>query len=567
MVEKNAEPKTQKERQSYLLKRLILDDEGLELYDLEDALFLNSTSLRQEFTRMKKLLESYHLKLTSSNHTYRVEGSEKQKRRAMSALMMEEASKGMLLSHALWEDFSEEEEKKIRGILKKDLEESRLYVNDFAFLNLCVHLLIMIERNRSGKLLQMSQIPDREASERIKAFVRALFQDLEEEFGQSFQYWEKQDFMFLVESQTQPLEQEGRMDEIWRLLDEQGCALLEDILERVRREYYIDLKDNPFLARFALHLKNLLMRIERGSACHNPYAEYIKLSCPMFYEVSVCIADSIFEYSGCYINDDEIAFLALHLGTMFDLKRQAEKLRVVLVCPGYHDLADRMKRQIEERFGGELYLLRPVGNEEQLNEIDRECDLILSTISFHGHYEQEVVYVTPLLTEADIRHIQVAVRNFQIKRERESAGELFHSTFNEALFCFWEEEASQEQILRQMCARMEEQGYVDASYYERVKSREQLSPTVYGRVAIPHSLKACAFQSGICVFICDKPVVWSGRQVSIVLMLAIHPEEQRRFNEMWDRITKIFSNDDAIARMMRCRTYREFMEVLAAGVD
>ncbi len=356
------EPETRKERRDYLIKRLILDDEGLDLYDLEEELFLNFTTLRQEILETKKFLEDYQLKLTASNHIYRVEGSEKQKRRAMSVLMMQEAGKGMLLNHALSELFSEKEEKEIRAVLKRNLEGGNLYVNDFAFLNLEIHLLIMIERNRSGKLLQAPQAYDRKTPEAVEKFVQAVFDSLEQNYRLEFQPWDRRDFMLLVESQTQIQGQGEQMDVVRSLLDGRIYGLFEQIVERVRKEYYLDLNNSPFLVRFALHLKNLLLRMELESTCHNPYTEYIKLSCPMIYEVCVCIADIIFEYSGCYINEDEIAFLALHLGTMFDSEQeQVQKIRGALVCPQYHDLAEWMKQQVERQLGDDLSLTRIVG--------------------------------------------------------------------------------------------------------------------------------------------------------------------------------------------------------------
>ena len=77
------------------------------------------------------------------------------------------------------------------------------------------------------------------------------------------------------------------------------------------------MSENAFLVKFALHIKNLLLRIRLDRFSTNPYVEYIKSACPLIYEVSVFIADIIYMRTKNRINDNEIAFLALHLSCIF----------------------------------------------------------------------------------------------------------------------------------------------------------------------------------------------------------------------------------------------------------
>ncbi len=557
---------TPKERENKLLRKLIQEDEGIELYELSDAIYINPTTLRQEILHTKKFLEKYHLELKTERNRYFVQGTEKQKRKAMSALLMREASKGMILRYALQEMFSETEEEKVRVIMRRNLEKTGLYINDFAFLNLQIHLLVMMVRNRSGKELMPTAQAKWEVSQKVQAYTEAVFRELDTECGFSAQQWEQQDFALLVESQTQSFENEEEQEAVYSLVGPQIYELLQKIKSRIRAEYYIDLGESPFLTRFALHLKNLILRVETEGSCYNPYTEYMKLSCPLIYEVCVCIADCIYDYTGKHINDNEIAFLALHLGTMFENQDDRNgTVSAVLFCPEYHELTEWMATQLESKTQDKLSVRRIVHSEEELEPVAEE--LIFSTIALKEHYRQNVIYITPLLGSADIRNVQNALACCKRQREQEKARALFDSLFTESMFHSITGEMGQQELLTQMCREMETEGYVDGGYYEKVMKREQLSPTVYGKIAIPHSLKACALRSGIGVCLCEKPVSWDGRSVSVVMLIAIHPAEQLAFNELWDKITQILSNDEIIGKIMKCRTYPEFIDCLVAGIE
>ena len=127
------------------------------------------------------------------------------------------------------------------------------------------------------------------------------------------------DFSLLLESQSTGIEHE-RIDEydLKKTLGNNVYTLVEEIVRKVNEVYYLDLSENAFLVKFALHIKNLLLRIRLDRFSTNPYVEYIKSACPLIYEVSVFIADIIYMRTKNMINDNVIAFLALHLICIFD---------------------------------------------------------------------------------------------------------------------------------------------------------------------------------------------------------------------------------------------------------
>ena len=59
----------------------------------------------------------------------------------------------------------------------------------------------------------------------------------------------------------------------------------------------------------------------------------------LIYDISVSLAATIKEKTGISINDDEIAYIAFHLGSALEAQKSlTEKITVALYCPSYYDM-------------------------------------------------------------------------------------------------------------------------------------------------------------------------------------------------------------------------------------
>lgn len=553
-----------KSRRQYLLKQLTLNEKGCNLFDISDELFFNPTSLRQEILSLKPLIERYHLSLTVKHNVYSIQGSEKNKRKVISMLLADEAKKGFVLENVMHEMFTEKEICDAKEILRKHLKQYAYSYNEYAFMNLLIHLLIVIDRNRNGFNLKHIPLQETPISYHCEVIAKDIFHNVQAYFGVGFSNQEIQDFSMLIESQTQKLQNvKIKEKDLQTILGDEVYSLVQEIIKKVNEVYYLDLSEDTFLIKFALHIKNLLLRIQLDRSSNNPYVEYIKSACPFIYEVSVYIANLIYEYCGYLINDNEIAFLALHVSCIFDKNlTRGNMIKAVLVCPSYHDVEKSIVNRLKTSCANQLEFHEIVNNEIELKEHIDECELILSTISLASHYRQEVVFFSPLLNVKEIQNVKYAVQRLLHEREIEKMKTTFLSLFSSSLFFNHHKMAKRDDVIAQMCQILVSEGYVDSSYVDKVKQREHMSPTIYGKVAVPHALKPCAMKSAICVAINDKGIQWEDKVINVILLIAIHPQEQLLFNEAFHKITEILCDDENISRIMHCRTFDEFMNAL-----
>ena len=89
---------------------------------------------------------------------------------------------------------------------------------------------------------------------------------------------------------------------------------MRGIVSRASAEYLVDLRDENFIVRLTLHVQNLVARAHEKTYSRNPLTRSIKSSYPMIYELAVYIASRLQSAEGIEVNDDEIAYIAMHVG-------------------------------------------------------------------------------------------------------------------------------------------------------------------------------------------------------------------------------------------------------------
>ena len=80
------------------------------------------------------------------------------------------------------------------------------------------------------------------------------------------------------------------------------------------------------------------MRVQNRSFCKNPLVSEIRQSCPLIYDVSVQLSGIIREKTGITLDEDEIAYITLHLGGALETQKElANRVPAVLYCPSYYN--------------------------------------------------------------------------------------------------------------------------------------------------------------------------------------------------------------------------------------
>ncbi len=165
-------------------------------------------------------------------------------------------------------------------------------------------------------------------------------------------------------------------------------------------------------------MQNLLARSREQAWSRNPLTRSLKSTYPMIFEVAVYIAKGLQDGLGIPILDDEIAYIAMHVGGRLERSRRADQLlTATIVCPGYYELHELLRSSVDRSLGQAIEV---VGVETRIDPAwdAIDSDLVLTTID-PPRPGDRFVRIQPFLTDADVERVQAAAG--RIRRGRRLA--------------------------------------------------------------------------------------------------------------------------------------------------
>src|SRR4029453_4742479 len=136
--------------------------------------------------------------------------------------------------------------------------------------------------------------------------------------------------------------------------------LVRRIVGSASSAYLIDLDDEEFIDRLSLHVDNLVARASESGLSRNPLTASIKAAYPLIYELAVYIASALARTEGIAVDDDEIAYIAMHVGAYLDQRRsRGETVRVAVSAPAYHDVHTALAARIRGAVDDDVEVLAP----------------------------------------------------------------------------------------------------------------------------------------------------------------------------------------------------------------
>jgi lichenan operon transcriptional antiterminator len=340
------------------------------------------------------------------------------------------------------------------------------------------------------------------------------------------------------------------------------------VVAQVGEEYLLDLDDEAFMVRFALHVGNLIARAQDNSYSRNPLVRSIKTSYPMIYDVAVFMASQIQREKSITINDDEISYIAMHIGSHLERQsRSEERLTVAIVSPGYYDMHDILRQHIERALGDEVSI-EVVVTRTDVNWSEFVTDLVLTTIAVKGAADN-VVVIQPFLTEGDVENIRRAISKLRRHRRRIRIKDDLLLYFDEALFLRNEQADSEAAMIRKLGDLMLERGVIDESYITGAIEREALSSTAFTEsIAVPHAMAMSATRTSIAIAVNETAMPWGENRVNVIALIAFSSSGRASFQNVFDQFVEVFADRaDVLEQIRRSTGFTEFIEELVRVID
>jgi lichenan operon transcriptional antiterminator len=526
-------------RRARLIRDLADASDGLDVHEAAAAAHVSESTIEADLGRVRARLQGTGLALERDGSTVRLIGPETAMRRLVGSLVREEGRRGIRDLSSLREGFAPMDG--FRRALLVGLDDAGYSPNEYALDDVLLHVAIALDRVARDRTLAATSDPGAaEPDDELAGLVDELVRG---EFGVRLPPAEIRHLSRLIGTRAAT-----------RRSGATRAGVLREIVERISRDWLVELGDDDFIERLALHVDNLAARAAEHSYSRNPLTASIKAAYPLIYDLAVYLASELARLEGITVNDDEIAYLAMHLGAQLERTRaRGEVVRVAVVAPEYHDARARLVERLRERLGDEVEVA--VGDPAELDADAAgsavDADLVVAVLPPRAPLPH-VVIVSPLPTEADLERVRAEVARLRRGRRRARLASTLSRTIGPDLFVRGVGGREREDVIRLLGDRLIDAGVIDLDYVRGALERERMSSTAFtDLLAVPHAMTMSASRSAIAIAIDERPIEWGGASVHVVALIAFAEDGRAEFQAVFDQFVEAFSDPENVRRLVR----------------
>lgn len=555
-------------RQNYLIQKLFAANRGYSVFDLADELFVSPPTIESDLATIRKKLEDYQLILKRNKDFVFIEGEEIAKRTLMRNLILPDHYDQFILKdeiqllasrYCFWDL-----RKNVRGILTL---EKGVFVNDYTLNDIVLHLIVMIDRIRNGGTLKPGDLnanPFEQTAQYAAAVRLAAY--ISETYAVPLNDTETYFLMFILYNNTTVVDFNSiDLENIKHYIRQKDIDFTKNVLGKVERIYYLDPFDNTFITRFIIHINNMFVRINEGYRVRNPLKSKIKAAFPLIYDIAVFIAQEFKSEYAIHLTEDEITFIALHIGGYFENNlNQKNKVTCIFIYTDYYDTYKGIIEKISRLFADKL-TIQHVVSVEQYKTMTLEADIIISAVDMD--FSDRNIIIHPFLKETDMENIRNAIHHIMQKNRFNALKTYLLNFVDSGLFYKNPAFSDKTDAITTMTKNAIRFGYANDSLTESVLQREALSDTAFGDVAVPHSLRDDVTKSFISFAISDRSIHWGNQQVNVIVLIGVNKDSRKIFTEIFDLLIDVLSESKNVKELASATDFKDFYQKLIAQIE
>lgn len=312
-------------------------------------------------------------------------------------------------------------------------------------------------------------------------------------------------------------------------------------------------KSPSFLEALSIHINILLHRSDYGTETINPMLQEIKQKYLIEMNDAILLAQMIEEKYKIKVSEDEIGYLAVHLGITH--QKDNRKLRVVILCNYGLGTSQIIREKIQQDFQDlDVIAIYPL---QYLDlALAQQSDLIISSVEIPDYHEDTpLIVIDNLLTDTLEQEIHQKIQTQEQKTHQSL------SLMKESLFLHIRKKTKYD-VLETMFSQIKKNLNIDSRVLEEVMRRETISSTDIGNlVAIPHTISKGHFESCIAIGILDEPIQWGKERVQLVMMIIFNQDDVESV-DMFRSLYQYFNSVKKVNHLIESHSFSDFIEIL-----
>ncbi|MEY8459185.1 BglG family transcription antiterminator [Lactococcus ileimucosae] len=531
-------------RRFAILQLLLKNDEaGVSLFDLSEKLWVSDATIRQDIGVLQKMISDEGLLISQHDFYYYLKGNHNKKRHLIMRLIRQQGDSIHSLEEEMQRFLGEISLSEMTEVCRTIFKRHSFHVNNYFFQNFILHLIIAIHQQKlTGQ--QSFSSPSLKMIEEISQW---LLENYDIVIGKK----DKLELALLCDG-----EKGYHHEQVDTYVAKEVSDSLHRALKEISDVFLIDFTDEKFLMRLLLHTQNLYNRVKDKKVKRNLSVIEIKVRYPILFDIAVYLSSLIALDLDIEIEEDEIAFLALHLGSFLDDQKQnASKIRTQLKISGYLNRENRVLELLEKRFGDELLFVT-----NSLKTVE-DVDLVLSSGKRLKEHQYEHVQIHEFLTEKDFMRIREAIDRINHKQYRNFLSTFLPQLVQENAFLKLKGAPKKSEIFEKIGEWFFKNGFSEKEFVEKLFERESLSPTTFSSgIAIPHSIKYEGKKTGMLILKPEEPLYWDNQVIHLIISFTINPEDSKNFNQLFPALIEILTEKYHVDYLKRSRSREEILE-------
>jgi mannitol operon transcriptional antiterminator len=415
---------TSEERQASLLRTLLASDQPIKLRALASRLEVSVGTVSRDLDEVEDWLADFRLSLLR-RRGYGVEvlGKEGDRRRAMSRVILQNLDEAAFLSFPqesgesagrdadhiadrLLSLIDEDRLREVEDLTRAVVERLPYAIADNAFVRLCVHFALMVERLLQGEEIEMGEdILQRLRKTDEYGHAQSLAQAIKENFH--IDVPEGEVVYMTMHLRGTKLRQDDTLEHYFESSDLEVASRVKALIRYVEEQTGMALAgDSSLYTGLLAHIERAIHRLRENMDIYNPLLSEIKQDYPALFDLVDQGMNKVFVDEK--IPEEEVGFVAMHFGAALDRRQANFPQHVLIICPSGIGSSKMLVSKLETAFP-QIQQIRHASFFE-LERLDTdEFDLIVSTVSL-SMPEETYVQVQPFLSEDEVEKIRDHLR-------------------------------------------------------------------------------------------------------------------------------------------------------------
>lgn len=571
-------PDSAQERRRYLMQRLLLNGETLQAEETAERLYVSTSTLKKELYQLRGMLDEYGLVFDSGPAGISIHGDETSKRALIMDYFFRSSTFNSIqeyMDHSGYFDDIPTEQ-----LLRMVLDESRQFgirLSDIMVQNVLLHLALSVKRMQAGLRPEHAVLPPAfEQSSEYQA-SSAIFRRLSGMTGGEYPAEEVSYLALHLSGKgswatRQPAQGEHLEQEV------------KTVLSQLAEDDVMQLDEDPQLVSSLLeHLRPMVVRLMRGLPQKNPLTQDILRDQPDLMKV-------IRKYFGAMpclrrydIDDDEWAYLALHIMAALERQKEKRKLQVLVVCATGYGSSQLLKSRLMKHFSDSLHIVTETGYYEMSDDILQGIDLIISSVNIGPViFGVPFIHVSVFLGEEDVQNIQRFIDQEKAGPEKKepaaarpaskSQKEIFDCYFSEEDFRVYKGHPERDQVLSDLVETLacyEKDSFAD-HMREQIRLRSQMGSLVFSdTIAVPHPAVPLSKVARLALALIPEGMYWNESHPAIRFAFLMSPSyvENRNLPKVTGAIVSLMEEPVLQEQILQEQSFDVFGRILGSLIE